>query len=154
MNQKRRARLMAALFLLAGAGATVGLTLMALSENINMFYPPAEVVSGAAPLDRQIRAGGMVEDGSVARAPDTLAVSFVLTDHAGARFTVHYEGILPDLFREGQGVVTEGTLGPDGLFTAREVLAKHDENYMPKEVADALKESGQWRHGSAEDSSQ
>lgn len=136
MNPKRRNRLIVVLFLFVGAGATVALALMALNDNLNLFYPPDQIVSGAAPVATQIRAGGMVRDGSVERDGNELDVRFVLTDYAGADFEVRYSGILPDLFREGQGVLVLGELGRDGVFQAREVLAKHDENYMPPELAD------------------
>jgi cytochrome c-type biogenesis protein CcmE len=136
VHPKRRNRLIVVLFLVAGAGISVGLVLMALSENINMFYPPDAVVSGEAPVGAQIRAGGMVLDGSVSRDPDSLDVSFVLTDYAGSEFTVRYSGILPDLFREGQGIIVQGSLGESRVFEANQVLAKHDENYMPPELAD------------------
>ena len=134
MNPKRRARLATILFLVVGAGITVGLVLYALNENINLFYPPDQIVSGAAPMDAQIRAGGMVRDGSVARGEE-LSVEFVLTDYQGSDFTVRYSGILPDLFREGQGILVRGRLDAQGVFQAQEVLAKHDENYMPPELA-------------------
>jgi cytochrome c-type biogenesis protein CcmE len=134
MNPKRRNRLFVVLFLLAGASATVGLVLVSLSENINLFYPPEEIVSGAAPVGTPIRAGGMVLDGSVVRDAG-LEVSFVLTDHNGSEFPVRYSGILPDLFREGQGILVQGELTAGGVFQARQVLAKHDENYMPAELA-------------------
>lgn len=136
MNPKRRTRLIAVLFLVAGAGISVSLVLLALNENINMFYPPDAVVSGGAPVGAQIRAGGMVADGSVTRDPEGLDVSFVLTDYAGSEFEVRYSGILPDLFREGQGVIVQGELTDLGHFRASQVLAKHDENYMPPELAD------------------
>lgn len=136
MNPKRRTRLIIALFVLVGAGVSVTLVLLALNENINMFYPPDAVVAGDAPVGAQIRAGGMVLEGSVDRDPESLDVSFVLTDYAGSEFTVRYSGILPDLFREGQGIIVQGTLGAEGLFQANQVLAKHDENYMPPELAD------------------
>ena len=136
MNPKRRNRLFAVLFLVAGAGVSVTLVLMALNENINMFYPPEAVAAGEAPVDAQIRAGGMVLDGSVARDPESLDVSFVLTDYLGSEFTVRYSGILPDLFREGQGIIVQGKLSREGVFEASQVLAKHDENYMPPELAD------------------
>ena len=136
MNPKRRTRLIAVLFLVAGAGISVALVLLALNENINMFYPPEAVVSGEAPVGAQIRAGGMVADGSVLRDPGGLDVSFVLTDYAGSEFQVRYSGILPDLFREGQGVIVQGQLSEAGHFQASQVLAKHDENYMPPELAD------------------
>jgi len=136
VNPKRRTRLITVLFLVAGAGLSVSLVLVALNENINMFYPPQAVVSGEAPVGAQIRAGGMVLDGSVVRDSGGLDVSFTLTDYAGAEFTVAYSGILPDLFREGQGVIVQGRLESDRLFRADQVLAKHDENYMPPELAD------------------
>ena len=135
MHPKRKARLYLVLFLVAGVGVTVGLTLLALNENLNLFYPPDKVVSGEAPTGRVIRAGGMVKDGSLYRGDD-LAVRFTLTDHAGSDFTVRYQGILPDLFREGQGILVQGKLSAERVFEAQEVLAKHDENYMPPELAD------------------
>ncbi|MCR9276788.1 MAG: cytochrome c maturation protein CcmE [Pseudomonadaceae bacterium] len=135
MNPKRRARLQAVTFILLGAALTVGLVLFAVRENINMFYEPARIASGEAPTDTRIRAGGMVLDGSVERSDESLAVSFVLTDHAGSDFTVYYSGILPDLFREGQGILVQGQLDSNRHFQAEEVLAKHDENYMPPELA-------------------
>ena len=136
MHPKRRNRLVIVLFLLVGAGISVGLLLVALNENINMFYPPVAVASGEVPEGAQVRAGGMVLDGSVQRDGESLDVAFVLTDYDGSEFTVVYSGILPDLFREGQGVIVQGSLGADGVFRANQVLAKHDENYMPPELAD------------------
>ncbi|MEQ8859354.1 MAG: cytochrome c maturation protein CcmE [Pseudomonadales bacterium] len=135
MNPKRRNRLVIVLFLLVGAGATAALALVALNDNLNLFYPPDQIVGGDAPMGARIRAGGMVMDGSVARQDNGLEVRFVLTDYKGAEFPVRYSGILPDLFREGQGVLVQGELGADGVFAADEVLAKHDENYMPPELA-------------------
>lgn len=135
MHPKRRTRLIVVLFVLAGVGVSVTLVLVALNENINMFYPPEAVVSGEAPVGAQIRAGGMVLDGSVLRDGETLDVSFVLTDYVGAEFKVIYSGILPDLFREGQGILVQGRIREDGHFEANQVLAKHDENYMPPELA-------------------
>lgn len=135
MNPKRRNRLVIVLFLLSGAAVTVGLTLAALNENLNLFYPPDQIVAGQAPVDARIRAGGMVMDGSVIRQANGLDVHFMLTDYQGAEFEVRYSGILPDLFREGQGVLVQGTLGTDGVFRADQVLAKHDEKYMPPELA-------------------
>jgi len=134
MHPLRRRRLIIIGFVVAGAAVTVGLVLSALTENINLFYPPDAVVAGEAPVGPRIRAGGMVLEGSVQRAQD-LEVSFVLTDYAGAEFQVRYSGILPDLFREGQGILATGRLRDDGVFQAEEVLAKHDENYMPPELA-------------------
>ncbi|MEE8189789.1 MAG: cytochrome c maturation protein CcmE [Kiloniellales bacterium] len=146
MTRKRRRLYMvlAGMLLLGGAAALV---LTALQENIRYFYSPSDL--NTAPAGRSIRLGGLVEEGSVKRQDDGLTVTFRITDLA-ASVPVTYKGILPDLFREGQGVVTEGTLGPGGQFVAREVLAKHDETYMPPEVADALKKAGQWKGEGAE----
>ena len=121
-------------------GLTVGglFVLNAFRSNLVYFYSPTEVLEGKAPRDQTIRIGGMVEKGSVKRAGDSLLVQFVVTD-MNKTIPVRYEGILPDLFRDGQGVVTLGRLGTDGTFVAREVLAKHDENYMPPEAAAAMK---------------
>jgi len=121
--------------------SVVGLTvatlfvLNAFRSNLVFFYSPTEVAAGKAPADRLFRVGGLVEQGSVQR--DGLKVAFVITD-MNERLLVRYEGPLPDLFREGQGVVAQGRLGEDSVFIAREVLAKHDENYMPPEVAQAI----------------
>ena len=136
MNPKRKSRIYLAVFLLVAVSGTTAALMLALEQNINMFYPPAEVVDGTAPTDRTIRAGGMVKEDSVARDNDSLAVAFTITDYKGADFAVSYSGILPDLFREGQGIIVQGQLGEDGVFAAREVLAKHDENYMPPELMD------------------
>ena len=136
MNPKRRNRLLVVLFLVAGSGVTLALVLVALNDNLNLFYPPDQVVGGEAPVNTPIRAGGMVLDGSVERADDGLGVAFILTDYQGSEFTVAYSGILPDLFREGQGILVQGRLDAEGVFQAREVLAKHDENYMPPELMD------------------
>lgn len=135
MNPKRRQRLFAVVFLVIGAGAVVGVTLVALNQNINLFYAPGQIVSGEAPANARIRAGGMVVKGSFERG-EGLAVRFVITDLKGAEVPVVYDGILPDLFREGQGIVATGVLHDDGVFEAQEVLAKHDEKYMPPELAD------------------
>ena len=141
MKPHRRNQLFLGLFLVASAGAAVGLALIALKENINLFYSPEEIVSGKAPHDQLIRAGGMVREGSVVRSKTDLQVSFVVSDLQQSDYTVQYEGILPDLFREGQGVIARGRLGEDGVFQAEEVLAKHDENYMPPEVADVIEKA-------------
>jgi len=137
MNPTRRRRLWMVSLILAGAAIATTLTLSALNQNLQHFYSPSDVKAGMAPAQRTFRLGGIVEEGSVHRAQDSLRVDFVVTDRFQS-MPVRYEGILPDLFREGQSVVTTGALQPDGSFTAREVLAKHDENYMPKEVADAI----------------
>lgn len=141
MKSQRRNRLFLVVFLVVFSGVGVGLALMALNENINLFYSPEKIVTGIAPVGKLIRAGGMVQKGSVQRSDVDLSVSFVVSDLRDSEFKVHYEGILPDLFREGQGVVARGILGEDGEFTAREVLAKHDEKYMPPEVADVIAEA-------------
>ncbi len=136
MNPVRKRRLYLALFLLVAVSGTTAALMVALEQNINMFYPPADIASGEAPAETPIRAGGMVLEGSVQRDPESLAVEFVLTDYDGSEFTVSYNGILPDLFREGQGIIVQGQLDEGRLFVAREVLAKHDENYMPPELMD------------------
>ena len=145
MTRKRRRLtiVLAGMVLLSGA---VALVLAALDENLSYFHSPSDIAG--APPGRPIRLGGLVEEDSVARQADGVTVTFRVTDLAES-VPVTYSGLLPDLFREGQGVITEGTLGADGVFVAREVLAKHDETYMPREVADALKKSGQWKGGEA-----
>ena len=140
MNPKRKSRLYLAIFVLVAVAGTTAALMAAMEQNINMFYPPEEIVDGTAPVARTIRAGGMVKDGSVQRGTDSLQVDFTITDHMGAEFVVSYTGILPDLFREGQGIIVQGELGEDGRFTAQEVLAKHDENYMPPELMDMAQE--------------
>ena len=140
MHPIRKQRLMIVLFVVGGIGLAVGLGLFVLQENINLFYSPKQIAAGEAPQQQLIRAGGMVVDGSVKRDPDSLKVEFQITDYAET-VTVEYEGILPDLFREGQGIVTQGRLQGNRLM-AVEVLAKHDENYMSPEVAEALEKAG------------
>ncbi|MGH8466349.1 MAG: cytochrome c maturation protein CcmE [Pseudomonas sp.] len=142
MNPQRKKRLFIILGLLAGVGIAVGLALSALQQNINLFYTPTQIANGEAPLDTRIRAGGMVEKGSLQRSGDSLDVRFVVTDFSKS-VPITYRGILPDRFREGQGIVALGNLNADGVVVADEVLAKHDEKYMPPEVTKALKESGQ-----------
>ncbi|OLS63472.1 cytochrome c maturation protein CcmE [Pseudomonas putida] len=146
MNPQRKKRLFIILGLLAGLGVAVGLALSALQENINLFYTPTQIANGEAPLDTRIRAGGMVEKGSVQRSGDSLDVRFVVTDF-NKSVPITYRGILPDLFREGQGIVALGKLNAEGVVVADEVLAKHDEKYMPPEVTKALQESGQAASG-------
>lgn len=135
------------LTMIGAAGAVlavaVGLILYALNDQIVFFQSPTDVVEKDIPMGQRIRLGGLVEEGSVIRSLDA-NVSFRVTDTANS-VPVTYKGILPDLFREGQGVVTEGVLSSDGIFTADSVLAKHDENYVPKEVAEALKQQGVWK---------
>lgn len=137
MHPIRRQRLIIVLLVIFGAGGAVGLAAYALRQNINLFYPPAEIVDGGVPIGKKIRAGGMVVKGSLQRSPDSLQVSFVITDFK-AEVKVQYTGILPDLFAEGQGVVANGVLDANGVFQASEVLAKHDEKYMPPEVQQTL----------------
>ncbi|MGB0733124.1 MAG: cytochrome c maturation protein CcmE [Pontibacterium sp.] len=141
MNAKRKQRLIIVLFIVFGAAAAVGLGAYALQQNINLFYSPTQIANGEAPKDVRIRAGGMVVDGSVKRDPDSLKVEFAVTDYE-SQVVIEYTGILPDLFREGQGIVAQGSLNAAGVLEATEVLAKHDENYMPPEVAEALEKAG------------
>jgi cytochrome c-type biogenesis protein CcmE len=141
MKAHRRNRLLLVLFLVAAVGGATTFALLALNENINLFYAPEQIANGEAPLDTTIRAGGMVQEGSVVRDDQSLKVSFVISDMQYSEVMIEYEGILPDLFREGQGIIARGQLNEQGVFVAEEVLAKHDENYMPPEVADALKEA-------------
>jgi cytochrome c-type biogenesis protein CcmE len=142
-KHRRLAMVAAGMALLAAAAALV---LTAFEDSLVFFYSPTELQAKELPPGRTIRIGGLVEEGSVRRGgTDGLAVTFRITDLQSV-VPVRYEGILPDLFREGQGVVAEGTFRQDGTFVATEILAKHDETYMPPEVADALKKSGQWQH--------
>ncbi len=135
--KSRHKRMIAIIVGLAGVAAIAALILNALQSNINHFFSPTEVVENVAPKDRTFRLGGLVEEGSIKREDDGLTVHFNVTDGAQV-VTVRYTGILPDLFREGEGVVAQGKLDSDNLFMADEVLAKHDETYMPPEVAEAL----------------
>lgn len=132
---------------LAALGGATALVLSAFSSNLVFFYSPSDLKTQAISADHRVRIGGLVEDGSVSRGAGS-RVSFRITD-GKTDVAVTYRGILPDLFREGQGVVAEGDLRPDGVFAASTILAKHDERYMPREVVDALKKSGHWQEGSA-----
>ena len=149
MHPVRKQRLILVVFVVVFSSAAIGLVAYALRGNINLFFPPAEVAAGKAPVGQPIRVGGMVEDGSVQRSDDSLEVRFVITDFQ-ATVPVVYVGILPDLFDEGQGAVASGTLDEGGVLRATEVLAKHDENYMPPEVAEALEKSGYDHKGVAQ----
>ena len=142
---RRQRRLVLIGTALSVLGIAAGLTLTALRSSIVFFNSPTEVVQKQLKPGTRFRLGGLVAQGSVAR-PDALSVRFDVTD-GNQKIPVSYKGILPDLFREGQGVVTEGALDASGLFLADNVLAKHDENYMPREVADALKKQGHWKDG-------
>ena len=128
-------------------GVAVTLVLRAFNSNLVFFFTPSEVAENKAPTDRTFRIGGLVSAGSIKRQPDGLTVAFDVTDTAKT-IPVTYKGILPDLFKEGKGVVAQGKIGPDGVFRAAEVLAKHDENYMPPEAAEALKKAGKPIDGS------
>lgn len=141
MTPTRKRRLFAVLFVLLGVGTATGMLVYALSDNALFFYTPTKMAEEQVAAGTKFRLGGMVLPGSVKRDTKSLAVHFVITDN-DAEQDVFYEGILPDLFREGQGVIASGILRPDGKFEATQVLAKHDENYMPPEVADALREAG------------
>ena len=134
----RRKRLFVVLAILGGVTASVSLAVMASRQNIMFYYDPSQVAAGQAPADKRFRIGGMVVKGSVVRKPGDLNVRFVLSDFAH-EVPVQYSGVLPDLFREGQGIIAHGTLNSSGDFVADEVLAKHDEKYMPPEVAASLK---------------
>lgn len=140
MHPVRKQRLTIVLFIVIAASVAAALIFYAMRENMNLFYPPADIAAGKAPVGQQMKAGGMVKVGSVNKASDSLHVEFVVTDFE-ADLPVSYTGILPDLFDENQGVVVSGKLLENGTFEASEVLAKHDENYMPPEVKDTLKKS-------------
>ena len=150
MNIRRKNRLWIACAVLAGLALTITLVLYALRSNIDLFYTPGEILYGKREtqqmpeVGQRLRVGGMVMPGSVKRDPQSLKVNFSIYDAEGV-VDVTYEGILPDLFREGQGIVALGKLNADGVVVADEVLAKHDEKYMPREVAKAIKEQGEWR---------
>jgi cytochrome c-type biogenesis protein CcmE len=141
---RKRQRLIAVLLALALLGGAAALVLNAFSDSLVFFYSPTDLAAKPVPAGRTLRVGGLVEEGSVKRDGDGITIHFVVTDLAHT-LPVIYRGVLPDLFREGQGVVAEGKIGPDGVFRATSVLAKHDERYMPPEVAAALKRSGEWR---------
>jgi len=138
MTPIRKKRLTLIGMMVVGIGIAVGLALKSFDDNLMFFFSPSEVVAGEAPTGHPFRVGGLVTPGSVQRQPDGLTIAFDVTDNA-ERVTVEYTGILPDLFREGQGIVAMGKLDDRGVFVASEVLAKHDENYMPPEVAASLK---------------
>lgn len=147
MNPRRKKRLTIVLAILVGMAVTIGLILYALNQNINLFYTPTELVDGKPDgtkphIGQRLRIGGMVVPGSVKRDPNSLEVTFKLRD-VGPEVTVTYTGIFPDLFREGQGIVAQGTLKNPTTVAAFEVLAKHDEKYMPPELAEAMKKKHQ-----------
>ena len=143
----RHKRAAIAVGVLGAVGVAVALVLNAFNSNLVFFYSPTQVAAKEAPQGRTFRIGGLVEAGSVAR--EGVTVRFIVTDTVKA-VPVRFDGVLPDLFKEGKGVVAQGQLGPDGVFRAREVLAKHDENYMPPEAAAALKAAGKTSSHSAQ----
>jgi cytochrome c-type biogenesis protein CcmE len=145
MTRKRR-RLYIVVAAMLCLGAATALVLLAFQDSIVFFRSPSEIAALKPGPDQRLRLGGLVEEKSVRRLADGATTAFRVTDLNRA-VEVTYKGILPDLFREGQGVIAEGRLGADGVFAASSVLAKHDENYMPKEVAEALKKSGRWKEG-------
>ncbi len=138
MTPIRKKRLLLIVLMVAGVSVAVGFALKAFNENLMFFFSVTDVAKGKAPAVKDFRLGGMVVNGSVKREDGSLAVMFDLTDNAEV-ITVYYDGILPDLFREGQGIISKGKMRADGVFEADEVLAKHDENYMPPEVAESMK---------------
>ncbi len=140
MHPVRKQRLYLVLFIVIASSAGVAAVMVAFQQNMNLFYPPSKIVSGEAPAGKTIRAGGCVVPGSIVRDTESLKVEFDVTDGASA-LTVAYEGLLPDLFAEGEATVLTGQLNNEGVFLATEVLAKHDETYMPPEVADSMKEA-------------
>lgn len=141
MRPIRKRRLQLVILLIAGVGITVAIALSALQQNLNLFYSPAQIVAGEAEQGVKIRAGGLVVPGSVQRDPNSLMAEFQVTDYSGY-VTIRYNGILPDLFAEGQGIIAIGELGEDMVVTAEQVLAKHDEEYMPPELVKAIEEAG------------
>lgn len=137
MKPHRRKKLGILIFIATGLSLAIGLSLYALSNNIDLFFTPTQVAAGEVTPGQRIRVGGMVKEGSVEHSDETLQVSFITTDYSND-VRIFYSGILPDLFREGQGIVAEGSMTPEGLFVASRVLARHDENYMSVEVKTAL----------------
>lgn len=142
----RRQRMLSVGLVVIGVAVAAGFALRAFNEDLLFFYSPSQIAAGEAPENRTFRVGGLVIDGSVERELGSLEVRFVLTDNAHD-VPVSYSGVLPDLFREGQGIIAHGQIRPDGIFVADTVLAKHDENYMPPEVAESLKEVHQRASG-------
>ncbi|MGB2065552.1 MAG: cytochrome c maturation protein CcmE [Marinomonas gallaica] len=140
MHPVRKKRIVTISVILVVLATAIGLVMYALSQNINLFYSPTQVEAGEAPQGVTLRAGGMVVENSVERASDSLNVAFLVTDYKHS-LRIEYKGILPDLFREGQGIVAQGKLDDRGVLIASEVLAKHDEEYMPPEVSAALEQS-------------
>jgi cytochrome c-type biogenesis protein CcmE len=146
MNPVRRKRLILISIMLAGVGTAVGFALYAFNQNMMFYYSPTEVMNGKAPAHAHIRLGGVVVDGSFKHIPKSIRSVFDLSD-GGNTVKVQYDGVLPDLFREGQVILAKGRLNKDGLFVADEVLAKHDEKYMPREVVESLRKAAEAKKG-------
>jgi cytochrome c-type biogenesis protein CcmE len=146
MRLRKQQRLLLVITALVLLGGATGLVMLALSDSVAFFVTPSDIATRKVEADRRFRLGGLVVPGSVDRTAGDGTIAFALTDQAH-EVRVRYRGLLPDLFREGQGIVAQGQLGGDGVFDASEVLAKHDESYMPREVADALKQAGVWQDG-------
>ncbi len=140
MKAARKKRLFFIIFLIAGVTVAAGFAMYAFNQNLMFYFSPTDVKQGKAPVNKIFRMGGMVVEGTFKKEPKSLKVHFDLTDYEKT-VSVEYEGILPDLFREGQGIISRGKLNEQGVFIAEEVLAKHDENYMPPEVAESLKKA-------------
>ncbi len=140
MKAARKKRLFFIVFLVAGVTLAAGFAMYAFNQNLMFYFSPTDVKQGKAPVNKIFRMGGMVVEGTFKKEPKSLKVHFDLTDYEKT-VSVEYEGILPDLFREGQGIISRGKLNEQGVFIAEEVLAKHDENYMPPEVAESLKKA-------------
>ena len=147
----RQKRMITVVAILAGVGIATVFALQSFQKNLLYYYSPSQIQAGEAPSARSFRVGGLVENGSLKREPGSLEVRFTLTDYAHQQ-SVSYTGVLPDLFREGQGVIARGKMGSDGMFVAEEVLAKHDENYMPPEAKDSLKPHAQASQGASQGS--
>lgn len=147
--QRKKVRLMLVLCGVLFLGAATALTLAALEENVTFFFGPTEVVEDKVPDGATFRIGGMVEAGSVAKLDDGITTTFVVTDGVSS-VPIAFSDLLPDLFREGQGIVALGSMNGEGTFVAQEVLAKHDETYMPVEAVEAMKRAGTWKEGGVE----
>ena len=146
MRLRKRQRLLLVITAVVLLGGATGLVMLALSDSVAFFVTPSDIATRKVEADRRFRLGGLVVPGSIDRSAADGTIGFRLTDQAH-EVQVRYRGLLPDLFREGQGIVAQGQLAGDGVFDASEVLAKHDESYMPREVAEALKRAGVWRDG-------
>lgn len=142
MTPKQKQRMFVVVGIAVAAFVVIGFAVLASKDNLNLYYSPEQVHAGEAPTEKTIRVGGLVVPGSLHKGTDTLAVDFTLVDGSSEEIRVSYEGILPDLFREGQGIIAKGELLSDKSFVASEILAKHDEEYMPPEVAATLEQQG------------